>query len=164
MVTCAMGDGRDGICLNVGECSRESRNPGSSKGFGSHGTGEGKGSGKSTSELLHRLQELNTEIAAYVQKSGRGRRPDGTWGHGSQASNAIALRVGLTQFADRCIAPGCNWDRPQDLFRCEFCQAKICSWHHCWVGGRCHCALADQAGCQEQARQQFPSDASARAP
>ena len=123
---------RSDRCLNTGQCSNFI-DPPSTK-----GKGKGKGKGKSNRELLSEYQRLAEAVTLYVDRTGRGRRPDGTWG-----TSALAARGAVWQTAPENEPTGqchrCGWWSTSTLWRCSYCHQELCFWCSSWDGGVCHC-------------------------
>ena len=100
--------------------------------------GKGKGKGKSNKELLSEYQRLAEAVTLYVDRTGRGRRPDGTWG-----TSALAARGAVWQTAPENEPTGqchrCGWWSTSTLWRCSYCHQELCFWCSSWDGGVCHC-------------------------
>ena len=100
--------------------------------------GKGKGKGTSNKELLSEYQRLAEAVTLYVDHTGRGRRPDQTWG-----TSVLAAQGAIWQTSPENEPTGqchhCGWWSTSTLWRCSYCQQELCLWCSSWDRGVCHC-------------------------
>ena len=110
------------------------------------GKGKGKAKGMSNRELEEQYRERVARVNEYVDKTGRGRRADGTWGASAHAAMG-AMWLTAPEYRARGQCGHCGW-QSSELWRCAFCHAELCMWHARWEGRVCHCS----EGCRQRGR------------
>lgn len=127
---------RGNRCINVGNCKNYIDPP------ATKGKGKGKAKGMSNRELVEQYRVYVARVAEYVDKTGRGRRADGTWGASAHAAlGAMWLTTPEYRARGQCY---CGW-QSDELWRCSFCHVELCMWHARWEGRVCHCS----EGCRQ---------------
>lgn len=125
---------RGGVCLNTGDC-RNFRNPPATM-----GKGKGRGKGMTTQEMLEKYEDVAKKVERYVNHTGLGRRPDGSWGSGALAARG-SMWLTAPEFRATGICSKCKWEARHgtSLYRCCYCHMELCQWHAQWVAGLCRC-------------------------